>query len=690
MLERNAPIDFLGRDGFHWFVGQVTQDTAWRTRHNQYTDNGFRAKVRILGIHPAENEEQGGIDDKDLPWAHFLVSSQFGAGNNYGGTSFALQGGETVLGFFLDGEQGQQPVVLGCFHTNPNIETPILPWEEARKLKASGFQPIAYDEQIQQSKAIRPGTPSENKLDPRGGVATSSGEVLNQDQERKPTINQIQDNKTQSIEQADAGCTTPAGMGGEITKVLQGFINRVNELEQYKDGFIDPVLGTIVNMDKMIDKAARELDGAISGIIRKARTEMFKTINTGVENALTFLDPANLIKELEVKKKQDSIFCAIENFLKGLQNMIKNFLKELIGKLLNFPLCAAENFLGGLLGDIASKIQGLIAPFTSAVSKLAGITIPSFMDLIGNAMGLVQNALQLLKCEGMECDPEPVDRVTNVGPSAKSVMNFNSVLGAARSILNGGLGLQNVVEGMFPGISKVTGAIDSVMGINSSLKTIGNMESIVGGCNPFEKRCGPPRIELFGGGGFGAIANAVINETGKVVGVNMKSLGMGFTAPPYVSIFDDCNKGGGATGQAVLNDDGTVGNIIITNPGSGYLGPETATSDDDGVDVIGVIDGVKVVSTGGNYSPETTITTNSGCALTPVIENGRIVGASGQCDLGLVDTPTISVSDPTGNGTGAILIPITKFTKREDYEAQVGAIPSDVKLIRVIDCARIY
>ena len=695
MLEtRNAPIDFLGRDGFHWFIGQVTPDVVWRTQHNQFTDNGFRAKVRILGWHPEDAKDKGGIDDADLPWAHFLVSPQFGAGNNYGGTSFALQGGETVVGFFLDGEEGQQPVVIGCFHTNSGIEDP-KPWKTAFEGKSSNFAPIAYDvDGIQQSKSIK--LTNSGKLDPRGGVATSNGEVLNEGQSRQSTINRAQDNKTEKIEQADAECTKPAGMGGEISKKLQGFIDRVNQLEQIKDGYVDPVLGTIVNMDKMVDKVAREIDGALSGAVRKARTELFKVVNEGVEKSLSFLDPANLIKELEVKKQEDSIFCAIENFLKGLQNMIKNFLKSILGKLLSMPLCAAENFLGGLFSKIANTIQGLIGGFTGALGGLAGITVPPFMDLLSKAMGLAQVGLQLLKCEGNECDPEPIDRITNIGPDPKSIMNFGNVLGAARSMLTGGLSIKGIVGGMFPGIGKLTGTIGavgglvkSVKGIKGSVSSIGNMDELVGDCNPFQKECGPPRVEIFGGGGIGAVANAVINETGKVIGVNMESLGIGFEAPPYVSILDDCGRGGGAVGEAVV-EDGQVVNVIITNPGSGYLGPETAVSDDQGVDVIGVIDGVKVVSTGGNYSPETTITTSTGCHLTPVIENGRIVGASGGCDLGLSEPPTISVSDPTGKGTGAFLVPITKFTKREDYESQVGAIPVTATIIRVIDCARIY
>ena len=58
----------------------------------------------MLGYHAGESEKEGGISDENLPWAHFL-SPQFGAGNNNTGTSFALQGGEMVVGFFLDGEK---------------------------------------------------------------------------------------------------------------------------------------------------------------------------------------------------------------------------------------------------------------------------------------------------------------------------------------------------------------------------------------------------------------------------------------------------------------------------------------------------------------------------------------------------------------------------------------------------------
>ena len=94
MLEqRLSKIDFLGEDGLHWFIGQVTVDANWREFSEKY---GYRAKVRILGHHPASDE----VKDEELPWAHFLVPPNLGAGKNFGGSSFALQGGETCIGFW--------------------------------------------------------------------------------------------------------------------------------------------------------------------------------------------------------------------------------------------------------------------------------------------------------------------------------------------------------------------------------------------------------------------------------------------------------------------------------------------------------------------------------------------------------------------------------------------------------------
>ena len=71
--------------------------------------------------------------------------------------------------------------------------------------------------------------------------------------------------------------------------------------------------------------------------------------------------------------------------------------------------------------------------------------------------------------------------------------------------------------------------------------------------------------------------------------------------------------------------------------------------------------------------------------MTPVIEDGRIVGSSGIIDLGLITLPEMTVQ--TSTGIGADIRAITRFVKREDYKDPV--VP-EAELIRVISCPRFY
>ena len=202
-------------------------------------------------------------------------------------------------------------------------------------------------------------------------------------------------------------------------------------------------------------------------------------------------------------------------------------------------------------------------------------------------------------------------------------------------------------------------------------------------CDTGPKECGPPLVRFFGGGGFGAAADAVVNEIGEVIGVNMSDIGMDYEEAPFVSIVDECDIGRGATAEAVV-EDGHVVNIIVTNPGSNYLFPDQV-ADTEGVDVIGEVVGIKVLSTGANYEDGDMIVSDSGQTMTPVIENGRIVGASGKLDQGLSEIPALSMQ--TNTGVGAEILPITRFVKREVY---TDPIVPQARIIHVISCPRFY
>jgi hypothetical protein len=88
--------DFMGKNGFFWWIG-VVED------RNDPLKIG-RAKVRIFGYHTSD---QTLLPTEELPWALPVAPLN----NPYGVKSPAES--SWVLGFFLDGQIAQQPVMLG-------------------------------------------------------------------------------------------------------------------------------------------------------------------------------------------------------------------------------------------------------------------------------------------------------------------------------------------------------------------------------------------------------------------------------------------------------------------------------------------------------------------------------------------------------------------------------------------------
>ena len=74
--------NFVGRDGFLWWIGQVAPVKAQGGQANG-AGWGNRAKVRIMGYHPYSEVE---LPNEDLPWAQCLLptTSGTGAGNGAG------------------------------------------------------------------------------------------------------------------------------------------------------------------------------------------------------------------------------------------------------------------------------------------------------------------------------------------------------------------------------------------------------------------------------------------------------------------------------------------------------------------------------------------------------------------------------------------------------------------------------
>ena len=69
-----------------------------------------------MGYHTAVPSE---LPDDHLPWATVMYPVTAGAGGNSGTSETAnLRQGNFVFGFFMDGEDGQQPVIMGVIGYN--------------------------------------------------------------------------------------------------------------------------------------------------------------------------------------------------------------------------------------------------------------------------------------------------------------------------------------------------------------------------------------------------------------------------------------------------------------------------------------------------------------------------------------------------------------------------------------------
>ena len=139
--------DFAGKSGFIWWVG-IVED------RNDPLKMG-RLKARAVGWH---SEDKMHLPTKELPWATPMLPT-----NNI--NVYSPREGDMVVGFFTDGENAQEPVIMG-----------ILP---GIALKAANAQEAFCDPRTATELASAPKTPDskEYNTDGSGIVITEKGQA---------------------------------------------------------------------------------------------------------------------------------------------------------------------------------------------------------------------------------------------------------------------------------------------------------------------------------------------------------------------------------------------------------------------------------------------------------------------------------------------------------------------------------
>ena len=589
--------NFIGKDGFIWWIGQVAPAETWRTEKSRVdTEVGegwaYRCKVRIIGYHSFDDTK---LPNEDLPWAHILTSADSGApGQGSFGKTHGLVGGESVLGFFLDGEEGQQPVVVSCFYRTKAVQnlkqkSPFKPFTGMEgtlsQTSTRKKRPSATTTEIPK-KSVETG-PAFNfeggtAIDLQGNVDSPFNVSLAFDSSKiggaaylKP--DDLQDelfgetNSDLAFNKAfyDAGpVTKPNGcltdILAQIQSGLNSFLGFINGLEKTALGYIDPVRNLIVDVSSSVASVARLTMGLVRFVVNGIRENIVKLVGCLFEVfAITIPLPQWLQISEAAKQILDLIFCLFEKLFGPMLDFIQGLINEMIGDSFNAAACAVEEFLAATIGKLEEMMQDVLGDIMSGLDWLAG-GIGEISGYIRQGVGMIQQLLSFLNCDGLLCntpgtwDPFGKIEFPSTDDWAQTLANID-ILGGYGSEINEVAGLLSLYGGDTP----FTDCRDK----NTNPKNQGDAPRIPPG-HKFYK-CIPPEIIIYGEGSGASAVPVIDPNTGKVLTVVVTSPGSGYTKRPKVKIVDNTNYGKGATAKARITN-GTVSDIYVTNPGSGY------------------------------------------------------------------------------------------------------------------------
>ena len=677
MIENNLlKSNFLGRDGFRWWIGQIPPATGWSLQFKRDPDAwGNRVKVRIMGYHPQNTSE---LSDKDLPWATVLLPTNHGSGKAGTKKKIRVTQGDVVVGFFMDGDDAQLPVIIGVIGNSQYAvnKEPYSPFEPF-----SGYTP-----------ETEPGNKTIVKNETGGNTVAADSPNVNIDPEKAKTLTDQTGREYRSNSTAIGSCVPLAGTDAqtEIKTELQNSIKEVKgatgkeraKLLANKAKKITGIANSFTG--DLTVSGAKTLGGVMNGGLNKLYNSVYlKTLAATKNTAISKMagTAAQTAMLGPVSNLQKKLPCVIEAVGNTMLPDVTSLLTSMLDNVTNFTPCIADQFSGAIFNKVISGIGDALGPELGGVGKILG-GFDMISDLRGKAEGLL-GIQEAIKCVA----PGTANIKTSIWCLGKGPMNMPSVSGEAiMSIANAAQSLQEAA-GAPGGIAQ--GLLGQFDFLNPNVSTEG-FSSALGECYT-----GPPlnckgmQVNVFGSDGEGTIAEPIVGalvgdalaqQTGSLIGIKLTNPGQGYTVPPLVEITDNCNQGYGANARAVIDYDPKsptyqqVTDIYVVTPGENYPVIDENTNDKEYT-----VDHVVVISPGEDYKEDDVIQDNVGNVYDKILdENGKILNIIPPNPtinnvIPVIGIPQLKIQSSTG--FGAIIKP--QIAPRPSYQGEVK---------QVIDC----
>ena len=406
--------DFLGKDGYTWWVGEVEEI-------DDPSQLG-RVKVRILGWYTGSKSKEAYTKDvptEILPWATVLLPCDQPQTKG-AGTSTELQPGAWVLGFFLDGEGAQMPCVLGAFRgfqqNEEDKKTTIADAKNAKKNKTNTNSQQGLDGMDKMNgnpfpkvQSTTPGDRDGAIEEARGGISTAvqvlPGNAVTNPFKPPTNANGIGD-----------GVAGPAGKGFEtdLTRMLTELGEMASTMASGPGGFVSVATGNKMAGDKVrehLGKVINFLSSGISGILAPLKELLAKLIAEVVAILVKIVSqfiPIVVINMLMSFLSQIfDLFCAKKPMWLGL---VQSALSDTVNFANQMAALAVNKIATSAIGmAIDSAVKGL------SNRILEGIT--SSMNRVRDVAGDVISAVSIAK--GM------AGAAKKLGDTVQMIMEFD-------------------------------------------------------------------------------------------------------------------------------------------------------------------------------------------------------------------------------------------------------------------------
>jgi len=365
-MEENSLYNpgFLGAGGFHWWVGQIMDDTKWRENiadkkfegTSEIPGWGYRYKVRIIGLH---DREEATVPSDQLPWAQVMCPITAGGGQAGARQTPNLRQGNFVFGFFLDGAEQEVPVIMGVLGNN--AQTKLLKETSTDKANYAGVSGYAKGEKPDPAlKVADEYILTDNKTFKEDSTAVhllQSADVKRNDLYTSFTIPLASPCKKQNSQMSN------------IQTIIKNLTYEINKIQQEFLSPIDAASRSNKKVAEVITKATNAISGYVKTIMDRVRSFVIKQYNKVIAPTVDKIFPNARHKLLELKEKANlKLVCLFNKIIGNLPKLIGGFLNNSYSKYKDKP----------------TKESDLIVP-----PKNVGIGTTSLIDnFIGDGPGI--------------------------------------------------------------------------------------------------------------------------------------------------------------------------------------------------------------------------------------------------------------------------------------------------------------